>query len=382
MVSVSLSRRDLVLTVVTADGEVVDFNKPKGASPAPAIALAPPAQPRSPAIAATPTPPPRAPSATDSTRTEEPAKSAEEIKSAFVKQVAENMRQKLEDEKKQKETSAADQKAEAEAKQKADDETTAKAAQEAKDNEEAEAAEKAKVDAEEKKRLEDEEMERMIAEMEEEERKREEDEKRYAEEKKRKDEETKSKVAERVKEEEERLRKLEREAEEAEAAREAESPEQKAEREASNKALFAGLSKNTQFGPGANATDDDASGDSTPAEVVEPEESTVPAPAPAKSTSAPKSKPANLIISTKPVEPAQPTAGMQALRSSRMVQLRDEVTYPEGIQSPNPSLNVNKKGKVYDLTFLMQFSTVRGPHSDHIRCQSNNVYRYSQRSRR
>lgn len=246
-------------------------------------------------------------------------------------------------------------KAEAEAKQKAEEEAKAKAEQEAKAKEEAEAAEKAKTDAEEKKRQEDEEMERMIAEMEEEERKREEDEKRYAEEKKRKAEEEKARAGDRIKEEEERLRKLEREAEEAEKAREAETPEQKAEREAKNKALFAGLAKNTQFGPGANATED-VSGDSTPAEPV------APAPAQSKPTSATKSKPAALKLETnKPVEPAQPTAGMQSLKSARFLQVRSElVAYPEGIQSPNPALNAGSrnKGRQYDKDFLLQFQEV------------------------
>jgi translation initiation factor 4G len=197
-------------------------------------------------------------------------------------------------------------------------------------------------------------MERMIAEMEEEERKREEEEKKYAEEKKRKAEEDKAKEGDRVKAEEERLRKLEREAEEAEKAREAETPEQKAEREAKNKALFAGLKKNTQFGPGANGAEAE-SGDSTPVEAA-------PAPAQTKSTSAAKSKPAALKLETnKPVEPAQPTAGMQSLKSARFLQVRSElVNYPEGIQSPNPALNAGSrnKGRQYDKDFLLQFQEV------------------------
>jgi translation initiation factor 4G len=264
------------------------------------------------------------------------------------------MRKQEEEEKQAKETSDAGAKAEAEAKQKAEEEAKAKAEQEAKEKAEAEAAEKAKADAAEKQRIEDEEMERMIAEMEEEERKREEEEKKYAEEKKRKAEEEKSKAAERVKEEEERLRKLEREAEEAEKAREAETPEQKAEREAKNQALFAGLKKNTQFGPGANGAEG-VSGDSTPVEVV------APAAAQAKPTSA-KSKPAALKLETnKPVEPAQPTAGMQSLKSARFLQVRSElVTYPEGILSPNPALNAGSrnKGRQYDKDFLLQFQEV------------------------
>ncbi|KAF1842025.1 uncharacterized protein K460DRAFT_379989 [Cucurbitaria berberidis CBS 394.84] len=344
-------KQSKAILIKKPDGEVVDFNKPKS----PAVVSAPPPAPRSPAIAATPTPPPRAPSATDSTRAEE-AKTAKEKQAEFVKQFQETLRLKEESEKKAKDTSEADTKAETEADQKAKEEAEAKAAQEAKEKEEAEAAEKAKTDEAEKKRLDDEEMERMIAEMEEEERKREEDEKRYAEEKKRKAEAEKANTAEKVKQEEERLRKLEREAEEAEAAREAETPEQKAEREAKNKDLFAGLKKNTQFGPAATQAED-TSGDSTPAESAP-----IATPTQSKPLSATKPKPAALKLETnKSVEPAQPTAGMQALKSARFLQVRAElVKYPEGILSPNPALNLGNKnkGRQYDKDFLLQFQEV------------------------
>ncbi|KAL5120612.1 hypothetical protein ACEQ8H_001360 [Pleosporales sp. CAS-2024a] len=343
------------IVIKKPDGEVVDFNKSKGASPAPAAALAPSAQPRSPAIAASPTPPPPSSSAGDRPRTEDTAaKSNDEKKAEFNKQIQEKIRKQEEAERQAKESSDASVKAEAEAKQKAEEEAKAKAEQEAKAKEEAEAAEKAKLEADEKKRLEEEEMERMIAEMEEEERKREEDEKRYAEERKKKAEEDKAKAADRIKEEEERLRKLEREAEEAEKAREAETPEQKAEREAKNQALFARLKKNTQFGPGANAGAD-VSGDSTPVEAA------APAPVQPKPAGA-KSKPAALKLDiNKPVEPAQPTAGMQALKSARFLQVRNElVAYPEGILSPNPALNASSRnrGRQYDKDFLLQFQEV------------------------
>lgn len=195
----------------------------------------------------------------------------------------------------------------------------------------------------------------MIAEMEEEERKREEADKLYEEEKKRKAEAEKANAAEKVKKEEERLRKLEAEAEEAEKAREAETPEQKLAREAKNKELFAGLKKNTQFGPGASQTDE-ASDDSTPVEVTAPAVSTQ-----AKPLSS-KLKPANLKLDmTKSVEPAQPTAGMQALKSARFLQVRAEVTYPQGIMSPNPALNLGgrlRNSYQYDKDFLLQFQEV------------------------
>ncbi|KAF1830689.1 hypothetical protein BDW02DRAFT_89053 [Decorospora gaudefroyi] len=327
-----------------ADGEVVDFNKPKGASPAPpAVVSAPPVAPRSPAIAATPTPPLRAPSATESTQAEDAAAK----KAEFVKQFQDKLRLQEEAEKKAREASEEEAKAEANAKLAAKEEAEAKAALEAKEKQEAEDAKKAETDAAEKKRLEDEETERMIAEMEEEERKREEDEKRYAEEKKRKAEAEKANAAEKIKQEEERLRKLEREAEEAEAARAAETPEQKAEREAKNKDLFAGLAKNTMFGPGASQAEEPA------APIV--------APAPSKTPTGTKPKPAALnLVKDKSVEPAQPTAGMQALKSARFLQVRDELQYPGSIMSPNPALNNSNrsKGRQYDKDFLLQFQDV------------------------
>ena len=193
----------------------------------------------------------------------------------------------------------------------------------------------------------------MIAEMEAEEKKREEDEKRYAEEKAKKAEAEKANAAEKVKQEEERLRKLEREAEEAEAARAAETPEQKAEREAKDKALFASLKKNTMFGPGASQTEEEAA----PAESAAP----VAAPAPSKTPTGSKPKPAALKLETnKSVEPAQPTAGMQALKTARFLEVRAEVMYPQGVASPNPALNNSNrsKGRQYDKDFLLQFQDV------------------------
>jgi translation initiation factor 4G len=150
-------------------------------------------------------------------------------------------------------------------------------------------------------------------------------------------------------------------------ARENQTPEQKAEVEAQNKKLFAGLAKNTTLGPAANGAEA-TSGDSTPAEAAEPADHAEPtepaasAPTSAKSTTT-KSKPPNLKLEmNKPVEPAQPTAGMQALKSARFLQVKSElVNYPEGIQSPNPALNTNasrNKGRQYDKDFLLQFQEV------------------------
>jgi len=70
----------------------------------------------------------------------------------------------------------------------------------------------------------------------------------------------------------------------------------------------------------------------------------------------------NLTLNTKPVEPPQPSAALQSLKSARFLQVMDQDVYPEGIKSPNPALNaaVTKKGKTfkYDASFLLQFQKV------------------------
>ncbi|QYS99489.1 MIF4G domain-containing protein [Trichoderma simmonsii] len=67
-------------------------------------------------------------------------------------------------------------------------------------------------------------------------------------------------------------------------------------------------------------------------------------------------------IKTSAVEPPQPSAALQSLKSARFLQVMDQDIYPEGIKSPNPSLNaaVAKKGKTfkYDAAFLLQFQKV------------------------
>ncbi|KAK0716494.1 hypothetical protein B0T21DRAFT_296680 [Apiosordaria backusii] len=79
----------------------------------------------------------------------------------------------------------------------------------------------------------------------------------------------------------------------------------------------------------------------------------------------PKGKPAALNLAplkTAQVEAPQPSAALQSLRSARFLPGVKLDIYPEGILSPNPSLNaaVQKKGKVfkYDAAFLLQFKQV------------------------
>jgi len=361
----SIPNKSKKIVIKAPDGTPIDFKEKKPASPAPA---AQPAQPKSPAIVATPTPPPR-PESTHS-RAESvaaAAKTDKEIKEAFVKQFKENLANeqkekddKLAAEKAATDTAAAEEKSktEAEEKKKREEEeklAAEKAAEETKASEEKAAEEakaseeKAKADEEEKKRLDDEEMERMIAEMEAKDKEDAEREAAYAE-KAKKEKAEKARLA--AIEEEKRLKQAEREAEELEAAKASgETEEQKREREA----LFSSLKKNTQFGPAAGQPESPAA-ETAPVEAP----ASTPTPPPTK-TLGTKQKPAALKLETKtPVEPAQPTAGMQSLKSARFLAVQaDAINYPEGIRSPNPALNNGKNARhTYDLAFLMQFKEI------------------------
>jgi translation initiation factor 4G len=80
-----------------------------------------------------------------------------------------------------------------------------------------------------------------------------------------------------------------------------------------------------------------------------------------------RTKPAalNLVVPSKPVEPPQPSAALQSLKSARWLdkkELYDPKIYPSGFSSPNPALNsaVTRKNKSfkYDAQFLLQFQKV------------------------
>ncbi|KAF2843137.1 hypothetical protein M501DRAFT_926231 [Patellaria atrata CBS 101060] len=357
------------IVIKNPDGEVVTFDNKKSVSPAPA------SKPKSPGpaiVSSTPTPtppPPRAVPEQQHVRTEShSAKTAEDTKHDFMMRVrasvseneAEKKRKEEEEaariakEKEEAEAKAAKEREEAEAKAAKEKEEAEKAAAEAKAKEE---EEKAKKEAEEKKKREDEEFERMIAELEAKEREEEEREKAFAEKKRKQKEEADKKAAEAAANAEEELRRQEREAEALEEAKlkgksgDGDSAESKAEAEK----LFASLKKPT-LGPGANAAPE--SGTSTPVS-----DTSMPPPAQPASRAATgsKPKPHPLKLQTdKPVEPAQPTAGMQALRSARFIMIQNEIKYPEGVQSPNPALiqsSKSGKGRQYDLSFLKQFQT-------------------------
>jgi len=157
------------------------------------------------------------------------------------------------------------------------------------------------------------------------------------------------------------LKRQEREAEERELARErernGETKEVETTTDSEAKALFASLKKPT-LGPGANAdtaSEGPASEDSSNEQSNDASQS-----APARG-GAQKPKPAHLKLETnKTVERAEPTPGMQALKTARFLAVQEEPEYPSGFKSPNPALNQNgqKRGRAYDKDFLLQFQSI------------------------
>ena len=217
----------------------------------------------------------------------------------------------------------------------------------------------------------DERMEREIAEWEAEEVAKEkleaERESAYQEKKKKRDEDAaKAKAGET----DEDLKRQEREAEAREEAKERErAQEEDGEKDTSEepdeeaKALFASLKK-PAIGPGASASEGDH--ESAAPEDTSTESAAMPPPqqpeaGQAKLAGAQKAKPTPLKLETnKRVEPAEPTPGMQALKSARFLDLKEEAKYPDGLKSPNPALNQAgaRKGRAYDKDFLLQFQKV------------------------
>lgn len=407
------------VTIKNAQGEVVNFSGLKApASPAPSTQ-----QSRTPpVIASTPTPPPKATTPASHGRTESLSTAKpDEIKAAFLEQVmkskegdaskpddetateakAKEEAQRKEEERAEAEKKAAEEtkaaeeaarkaKAEAEAKQaeeaakaKAEEEAKAKAAAEATAKAEQEAAAKAeqeaKAKAEEqkkadaakaeetsKKETEEEYMERMIREMEEEDRLREEEQAKITAKKQL------EKEAEKKKAEEKRLadaavndaklreqeREMERLEEEKEKARE---KERLAAEGGQSQSMSEVLTKKiSDLNASQKSTED-----SSKLTIISNKDTSLigSAPSSAKSTGKPKPAALNLApLKTNSVEPAPPTAAMQALKSARFLTVKDEVKYPNGIASPNPAVNaaVAKKGGSfkYDSAFLLQFQKV------------------------
>ncbi|KAK5169473.1 uncharacterized protein LTR77_005449 [Saxophila tyrrhenica] len=348
------------------------------------------AQPQNPVIVSTPnapTPPPRTASAQHERTESKSTMTAEEKKRAFQEEV--NRRRMGEPAKEEPEAAKpTEAKAVAEVPSKKDSmeatepakdvvkeataETEKAAATDAGDDEAkkdadaaASAATKEPVEETPKEETEDERLEREIAEMEAKEKEEEEREAAYQA-KKNAEKAANAKVeAEKAAKADEELKRQEREAEEREEQRERERETGKSapqEPDSQSKDMFESLKK-PEIGPGASAP---ASGTETPASE-DAEASSMPPPSQPASTTQPrglgaqKPKPAHLKLETsKRVEPAEPTPGMQALKSARFLEIKEEAKYPDGFKSPNPALNVAgaRKGRAYDKAFLLQFQPV------------------------
>ena len=333
-------------------------------------------------VSSTPTPPPRPSSNTDvhHNRTESKnVKGDEEKKSEMRDAVAkkieadkaeekrkkEEAEQKAAKEKAEAEQKLVEQKEEAEAKEreaaKAQLEVEEKTKKDKADAEEADrsaASAKEALDKAQKEKEEEAEFARIEQEML---RQEAEAEERYQKKKQAEKEEKARKEAEAAAKADEDMKRAEREAEEAEELRnkkseEAEGDESRHERES----MFAALknkdapSSPPSDSPAAVKTPAD-SGTATPVSEAS-------MPPPPRSFSGPKrEKPAALKLQpVKTVEPAQPSAALQSLRSARFITSVTDVQYPPSIASPNPALNKNAPmGKFkYNTGFLVQFQQV------------------------
>jgi len=355
------SRKSAAIVIKRPDGEALDVEKLKApASPALKDRARTP-----PVIASTPTPPPKSATPQHARTDSVAAKSTQQIQQEILEKV--------------KAAAAADNErietqAKADAEAKAANE--AKAKEEEKAKLEAKAAEDAKIKeaeekaaAEKKAKEEEEEMERQIEEMEraEAERERKEAEllEKRAAEKAIADKANAEKAKLLAEENDRKLKEQEREMERLEdekeakrlaAAQAAAKPEVKTVKpEAKEVAPNTPATLASKLSSLTLGTD---SGASTPGS----DDSMGP---PAKASNEKRSKPAALNLAplnTKPIEPPQPSAALQSLKSARFLTVLNSSIYPADIRSPNPALNtaVTTKGKSfkYDKEFLLQFQKV------------------------
>lgn len=383
------------IVIKRPDGGIVDVGNIKPSSPAPS---------RTPPVAASAATPPSKPATPAHTRSESaaPPKTREEIQEELRTKIAQATAQtggpssdagkddeaakaaekeKADTEKAKKE---AEEKAKAEAEAKAKEEAEAKVKSEAEAKAKQEADEKAKKDADEKtkkdaeeeakkaapaptsKETEDEELERIIREMEEEDKRREAEEEEHrkkadAAKAAAKEEADKNRAAAAA-ENDRKLREAEREMERLE-----EEKERKAkEREAGASSVQELLSQD----PSAAGEDKVDSVTEKLAGVSLDSKASTPTSATGAKTPAERQqrKPAalNLSLNTKPVEPPQPSAALQSLKTSRFLTIK-EASNPglyagTALASPNPAVNsaVGNKGQSfkYDAAFLLQFQNV------------------------
>lgn len=348
----------------------------------------PPPTRHSPAIvSSTPTPPPRTPSHTESSHQRSDSKALktnEEIKINLREAVIARKHEadkaeadKAEEEKRQKgeaDLRAAEEEREAQAKAlKLKEEAEAKEAEAARAQLEAEeaakkqkleaeeaelAAAKAKEEEDEKARLEketEEEFARIEAELEKQERDSEE---RYQKKKQAEKEEKVRREIEAAARVDEEMKRAEREMEAREDERLAKLEQSGGEESRKERvSLFAALKKDRPPTPPtetpASAEPQAESGTATPAS-----EASMAPPSSSRTSGTVKQRPQALKIETsKPIEPAQPSAQLLSLRSARRLMSINDVLYPAPIASPNPALNTAApNGKFrYDKDFLLQF---------------------------
>ncbi|KAG4438128.1 hypothetical protein IFR05_006408 [Cadophora sp. M221] len=352
------TRKSAAIVIKRPDGEALDIGSFKAApaSPAPSQRSRTP-----PVIASTPTPPPK--SATPQhTRTDSaaPHKTQEQIRLEIVEKVRKS---------KEEEDAVNSAKVAAEAKLKEEEKAKeeAKAAEEQKVKEEAEA----KAAAEKAKQEEEDELERQIQEMEAAEAEREKKEaellaKRQAEKKAAEAANAEKRKAEaaandaKLKEQEREMERLEDEKERKRAEAEAkaaggdkssEETKDAAKTGPSTPSTLATKLSNLTLGTDSGASTPDSDSSMGPPPKVNPAEK--------------RGKPAALNLAplnTKPIEPPQPSAALQSLKSARFLTVLNSSLYPPNISSPNPALNsaVTTKGKSfkYDKEFLLQFQKV------------------------
>ncbi|CAG8979923.1 hypothetical protein HYALB_00013579 [Hymenoscyphus albidus] len=363
-------RKSAAIAIKRPDGEAIDvaaFKAP--ASPAPSNRARTP-----PVIASTPTPPPK--SATPSHARQDsaaPAKSSEQIKTEIQDKIKKALELEQAEAAKAKEDKAKEEEAAKLAEEKrVQEEKDKAAADEAKAAEDAKAKEEA--DAKAAKQAEEDELERQIAEMEAAEVEREKKEAEIAEKRAiAKAAEAKANEAKRKAEAEDHDRKLreqEREINRIEDEREKKRQEAEAKgekmdiKEAIQKSLKddkkAPTTPSTLASKLSNLNLGTDSGASTP------DSDSSMGPPPPKVTVEKRGKPSALNLAplntSKPIEPPQPSAALQSLKSARFLTVLDSALYPVGVASPNPALNsaVTAKGKSfkYDSAFLMQFQKV------------------------
>ncbi|KAK9442769.1 MIF4-like, type 1/2/3 [Metarhizium brunneum] len=363
-------RKSAAIQIKNAAGEVVDtstFKQPVSPAPTGQQSKTPPV------VASTPTPPPKSSTPAAHGRSESTAtpKTAKEIQDELKEKIKQATQGAAANEAKNKEQAVAtttkapaDGSAEKDAAAASTATPKVEAPKETDKVEEPNKAEEEKPPAEpvaDNGDTEEDEIERMIREMEEADAKREKEEEEHrkraeaekAEQKKKDEENRKSSAAD----EDRRLREQEREMERLEEEKERRQKEAEASGKTMSVAEALAAARSVRDGDAANV---DSVTDKLSGMKIAEEKATGDAAGQKRSA-----KPAALNLTplnTKPVDPPQPSAALQSLKSSRFLQVMDQEIYPTGINSPNPALNaaVAKKGKSfkYDAAFLLQFQKV------------------------